>query len=153
MFRLFQIIIHARKKGLLRLRKADHPVRLDCIGGACGLCCEVLGAGVVVIEEEAVKVGERSVVRFGKEIKLKSNGFACALLKDKACSCYAERPQGCREYPWYRMDEQLYYDSGCPGMKHDHDERPAVHTIKPFDNYLPGIPKFLQRMIKKFLVP
>lgn len=45
MFHLLQIIFHARKKGLLRIRKADRPVRLECIGGDCGLCCEVLGAG------------------------------------------------------------------------------------------------------------
>lgn len=151
-FRLIRIIFYARKKGLLHLRKADAPIRLDCIGGECGLCCDVLGGGVVVTEEDALKIGEPSLVRSGKSIKLKSNGFACALLKDKACSCYSARPQGCREYPWYRIDGQLYYDSGCPGMKHDRDERPAVYSIKPFDNYLPGIPKFLQRIIKKILL-
>lgn len=151
MFRLFQIIFNARRKGLLRLRKADVPIRLDCIGGECGLCCEVLGSGVVVTEEEAAKLSENSVVRSGKDIKLRSTGYACALLKDKACSCYIQRPQGCREYPWYQIDGQLYYDAGCPGMKLDRDERPAVYTIQPFDNYLPGTSKFLRQMMKKFL--
>lgn len=152
LFQLIRIILHARKKGLLYLRRADKTIRLDCIGGECGLCCEVLGGGVVVTEDEAIKISEHSVVRSGKDIKLKSNGYACTLLKGKACSLYMQRPQGCREYPWYRVDGQLYYDAGCPGMKNDRDERPAVHSIKPFDHYLPGMPGFLQRLIKNFLV-
>ncbi|MBL7994979.1 YkgJ family cysteine cluster protein [bacterium] len=152
LFHLVRIILHARKKGLLHLRKANAPIRLECIGGECGLCCEVLGGGVVVTEEESVKLGEPSIVRSGRDIKLKSDGFACALLKDKACSCYAVRPQGCHEYPWYQIDGQLFYDAGCPGMKTDKDERPAAHTIKPFNSYLPGLPNFLRRIIRKILL-
>lgn len=152
MFRLLQIIFHARKKGLLRIRKADRPVRLECIGGACGLCCEVLGAGVVVIEEEARHLGESAVVRSGHHIALRSNGYSCALLKNKACTCYDKRPQGCHEYPWYSIDGQLYFDAGCPGMKFDRDGRPPVDTITPFTRYLPGMPGILQKLVKMFLL-
>ena len=133
------------------MRKAEAPARLDCIGGACGLCCEVLGGGVVVTEEEAAEIGESSLIRSGKNIDLKSTGNVCSLLKDKACSCYAVRPQGCREYPWYNIDGQLYYDAGCPGMKFDHDERPAIHSLKSFEHYLPGMPKLFQKIIQIFL--
>lgn len=152
MFRLLQIIFHARAKGLLRLRRADKSIRLDCIGGACGLCCEVLGAGVVVNEKEAEQLGDDAVSRSDKFIVLRSEGYSCALLKNKACSCYDKRPQGCSEYPWYRIDGQLYYDSGCPGIKFDRDERPSIDTITPFDLYLPGIPELLQKLIKKMLL-
>lgn len=152
MFRLLQIIFHARTKGLLRLRKADKAVRLDCIGGECGLCCEVLGAGVVVSEKEAEQLGDDAVSRSDKFIVLRSEGYSCALLKNKTCSCYMNRPQGCREYPWYRIGGQLYYDSGCPGIKFDRDERPSVDTITPFERYLPVMPGLLQKLIKKMLL-
>ena len=152
MVRLLQIIFHARRSGLLRLRKADKPIRLDCIGGACGLCCEVLGAGVAVSDDEAKHLGESSLMRLGNQIVLRSNGYSCALLKDKACTCYDKRPHGCHEYPWYRIEGQLYYDAGCPGMKFDRDERPSVDTITPFERYLPGIPALLQKLIKMLLL-
>ncbi len=149
---LLRIILHARRKGLLHLRKADKPMRLECIGGDCGLCCDTLGAGVVVTEKEAEHLGEEAISRSGGLIVLKSEGYSCSLLKNKACSCYSIRPQGCHEYPWYRIDGQLYYDAGCPGMKNDRDERPEAGSISHFERYLAGSPGFLQNLIKHFLI-
>lgn len=149
---IIQTILHARKKGLLFLKKANHPARLECLGGDCGLCCEVLGSGVSVNEEEAKIIGEKFIVRTGNVTVLKSHESTCCLLKDKFCSRYGERPQGCREYPWYNVNGELYYDSGCPGMKYDRDERPSVRSLKPLENYLPGFPKIFQKIIKKFLI-
>ncbi|MCB0832726.1 MAG: YkgJ family cysteine cluster protein [Bacteroidetes bacterium] len=148
LLRLLTDILRARRNGLLQLRKADKPVRLECIGGECGLCCEILGKGVVVTEEESRRFTADQLERRGKSFVLKSTADGCCFLKDKACSCYNDRPQGCRDYPWYQVYGQLYYDSGCPGMKFDRDERPPAGLIVQFRNYLPKQEGWMTRVIK-----
>ena len=148
---LLQTILRARRKGLLFLKRADHSIGLECLGGDCGLCCDILGSGVTANEAEARTLGEEFIVKTGGLFILKSSGSACCLLKDKFCSRYNDRPKGCREYPWYNIDGQLYYDSGCPGITRDRDDRPAARSLNPFEKYLPGIPKMPHHQVKKTL--
>lgn len=147
MITLIRSILRARSFGLLRLRPATKPMRLECIGGKCGLCCMVMGGGIVVTSEEADGLPSGSTERKGRVIFLKNVEGTCCLLKGKMCKCYEQRPSGCREYPWYNVDEKLYYDRGCPGIKFDSDERPDVASIAMVDKYFPTY-----KWIRHFLI-
>jgi len=103
----------------------------------------------MVSKTEADKIGLDSIMKTKKGSFIKSNGSTCSLLEKGLCSRYPDRPKGCREYPWYNIDGKLYYDVGCPGMKTDEDDRPDVKDIQPFENFFPGLPRLLVRVIKK----
>jgi Fe-S-cluster containining protein len=62
------------------------------------------------------------------------------------------RPQACKEYPWYNIGGKLYYDSGCPGIKHDQDQRPDVDEIQPLENFFPNTPRLIVWLIKLICV-
>ena len=132
-FRFLRHIISGRRAGLLRLRPVKGPIRLECIGCECGLCCSHLG-GTFVTAEEAPPLQELNAV---EEVdgKLRLHGSCCVLLKGKACSGYEFRPRGCKEYPWYNNGGELYCDKGCPGIRYDSDERPEAETLRPADVY------------------
>jgi len=91
----------------------------------------------VVTRTEAVQLPPESTVRVGKVIVLKSANGSCSSLKNKLCSIYDQRPKGCQEYPWYNINGDLHYDSGCPGIRSDKDGRPDISTISPIDAYFP----------------
>ena len=148
---LIKAIIKARRNGLLRLVPATDPTRLDCLADKCAKCCKTLGSPVVT-PQEAEKIGYQSIVRDKQGMFVKSKNSICCLLKDGLCSIYADRPRGCREYPWYNIDGKLYYDSGCLGIKHDRDEHPDVDDIQPFENFFPLTSSPLLWLIKKICV-
>lgn len=122
-------------------------MRLECKGGDCGLCCRVTGGDVVVTASEALKLPFDSVIRTPKIIIMKSIQGQCSQLKNARCDCYDARPQGCHEYPWYRIAGVLHFDSGCPGIRFDLDQRPPVETLSDIGLYLPA-PKPIQQFLK-----
>jgi len=146
---LIRSVLAARRRGLLRLVPADEPTRLDCLADKCALCCKTLGAPRVT-EEEAGRIDQRALVRKAGAIFTRSVGTQCSLLKDGLCSIYADRPSGCREYPWYNVDGRLHYDAGCPGIRHDRDERPGAGSVQPMENFFAGTPRILVRLLKRF---
>jgi Fe-S-cluster containining protein len=148
---LLKAIIKAKRDGLLRLVPATGPIRLDCLANKCAMCCMTLGSPVVT-PQEAEKIGYQSIVKDKHGLFVKSQHSVCCLLIDGFCSIYKDRPRGCREYPWYNIDGRLYYDSGCPGIKHDRDEHPDVADIQPFENFFPLTPRPLLWLIKKICV-
>ena len=127
-------LIRGRASGLLRLRKADEDTNFSCLQD-CAKCCSVLGGGVIA--DDAHEGGEPSV--------LPSCNGQCVFLKDGLCSIYERRPRGCREYPWYNVDGQLYYDSGCPGIGREGGGRPEPSSLSPVQIFLP-LPVLLQRL-------
>lgn len=131
-------IIHARCAGLLRLRPASTPIRLECLGDRCAKCCSTMGGGVVVSSDESPQLTRFVRQDHGNGAVLKANRASCVLLVNGHCARYLDRPRGCREYPWYRIDDALYFDSGCPGMMRGADGRPNVQTLSPIDKYLPA---------------
>ncbi|NLH15452.1 MAG: YkgJ family cysteine cluster protein [Phycisphaerae bacterium] len=133
---LLKSVIKARKAGLMRLRPATQPTRLDCLAAACAKCCNTLGSPRVT-PQEAQAIGPEHLCRIGDAIFTQSQGSTCSLLREGLCGIYPYRPSGCREYPWYNIHGQLYYDSGCPGIKYDLDERPQVGSIQPWENFFP----------------
>lgn len=144
---LLSAIYRARRKGLLRLKAASNPIRLQCLGSDCGLCCEVTGGGVVVDPSARKVIPSRLVEEHSDgSTVLKSCGGVCAALVDKKCSIYDLRPSGCREYPWYNVDGDLYYDAGCPGMLFDRDERPRPQTLTPIQQYF-SAPNWIGKLI------
>jgi len=148
---LLKAIIKAKRNGLLRLVPATGPTRLDCLTDKCAKCCRTLGSPVAT-PQEAEKIGYQSIVKDKQGMFVKSQNSVCCLLRDGLCSIYKDRPRGCREYPWYNIDGKLYYDSGCPGIKHDRDEHPDVNNIQPFENFFPLTPRPLLWLIKKICV-
>jgi Fe-S-cluster containining protein len=107
----------------------------------------------VVTPAEAENIAAESLVKdkHGK-IFTRSENSVCCLLKKGLCSIYSVRPRGCREYPWYNIAGRLYYDSGCPGMKHDKDQRPNVNDIMPFEDFFPLTSKWVLWCVKKICV-
>jgi len=134
---LLKAVIKARREGLLRLVPATSATRLDCLKDKCARCCKILGTPVVT-PAEAENIAAESLIKDKHgQIFTRSKNSVCCLLRDGLCSIYPARPRGCREYPWYNIDGRLYYDSGCPGMKHDQDQRPKVDDIMPFKDFFP----------------
>lgn len=148
---LLRAVRKARRSGLLRLVEATEPTRLECLKAVCMKCCMNLGSPVVT-EEEAAKLGEDVLVRAKSTIFVRSKDSVCCLLNEGLCSMYEARPRGCAEYPWYNIGGKLYYDSGCPGIRHDRDERPDVADIQPFENFFAGTPGFIIWLIKKICI-
>ena len=145
---LIKAVYKARKKGLLHLKRADKPLRFVCLADKCARCCKLLGSPVVS-EKEAERIDQIHILKNEYGMFIKSEGCTCCLLKENLCSIYPNRPRGCREYPWYNIDGQLYYDSGCPGITTEGGNNPDVKTIQPFENFFPRTPKFIIRLIKK----
>jgi len=149
---LIKAIIKARREGLLRLVPATSATYLDCLKDKCAKCCRTLGTPVVT-SLEAEKIAAESLLKdkHGR-IFTRSENSVCCLLKDGLCSIYSVRPRGCREYPWYNIDGRLYYDSGCPGIKHDGDKRPIVNDIQPLEKFFPLTPQLILRLVKRVCV-
>lgn len=137
---------YARRIGLLRLRRADVPLRLDCPGGICGLCCSVPGIEAVLTEEEAVAIPGNLKKHAAAGWAMRGCPTGCVALSNRRCSVYMHRPKGCREYPFYNVDGVLYVDTGCPGVKNDGDGRPKVAELARFESYFPG-PRWLQQIL------
>jgi len=144
-WRLIRQVIRARRYGLLRLRKASDGVLFKCLGAECAKCCRALGDGVVVQNDELGPL--RDDVRPGGQPVLKSSGGCCCLLKDGVCTKYDWRPKGCREYPWYNLGGELYYDSGCPGVGGDGDWKPAIEQVMPASRFFQGNPRWLVNVV------
>lgn len=144
-------ILRARRAGLVRLRAADRPMRIECLGAACGLCCSVMGGGVVVQDHhDANRLPSTALGKCRTGSVLSSNEGACTFYKSGMCSVYQQRPRGCREYPWYNIDGRLYYDKGCPGVRFDTEGRPPVWTIAAVEKYFP-FSGWVQRLLKLIL--
>ncbi len=78
-------------------------------------------------------------------LSLKVAHGQCALLLDNQCTAYASRPRGCREYPWYRFDDVLWFDSACPGMERGIEGRPNLSEVAEGSRFFgsPGIVRTL----------
>ena len=148
---LLKSVIKARSRGLYRFVPANDAIRLDCLKDKCAKCCKSIGTPVVAYEE-VEKIGTKAIMKDKDSTFIISSNCVCSLLSNGLCSIYPVRPRGCHEYPWYNIKGRLYYDSGCPGVKHDLDERPDVNDIQPFENFFPRTPKFVIWIVKKICV-
>lgn len=151
MWKLLHRFLLIRLHGLLRLRAATGPVRLECLGAECGKCCKLMGGEVVVTPSEAAPLSEHLVKITRTTSTIRGNGCTCVLLVNGLCSKYDYRPKGCRDYPWYNIDGKLYYDAGCPGIKHDYDDRPNVSEISSIEVYYGILPKPLRAVVIKLM--
>lgn len=92
---------------------------------------------MIIQQNELSQLISYSTAKFKNIYVLKSLSGCCNQLHDNSCSIYTIRPRGCCEYPWYNINGELYFDIGCPGMRHDKDERPDVRNITSINQYLP----------------
>ena len=137
-FHTLLAIGRSRQSGLLRLREATIPTRLECDAGSCGLCCSVMGSDITLEADDVEVIPPSALVKLGTEVVLKCNGSMCSSLENGSCTIYRSRPRSCREYPWYRFGDKLYFDAGCPGIRHDTDERPKIVDIKDAERFFGG---------------
>jgi Na+/proline symporter/Fe-S-cluster containining protein len=149
---LIKSVLKARQNGLYRFKSPAGPVRLVCLKDKCAKCCKVIGTPVVTPDEANIIGFDLLMIDCSGAKFIKSDGCTCTLLKAGLCSIYPQRPRGCREYPWYNIDGRFYYDSGCPGLKYDKDQRPAVTDIQPFNNFFPNTTKIIVWLIKKLCI-
>jgi Fe-S-cluster containining protein len=77
---------------------------------------------------------------------LQTKSGICTHLVSGNCAVYNERPTGCRDYPWYRVGDDLFVDSGCPGVSAGHDNRPSTDSIKSLEEYFEVFPAWLSRI-------
>jgi hypothetical protein len=150
-YKIIKSIYFSRKNGLLHLKRVSGPTRLDCLGQACALCC-ALGTGIILSAEDAKRLGKKNVVEQGETLFLGGHGTTCSFLQNKCCSIYQKRPKSCSEYPWYDIDGELYYDAGCPGIKHDYEEIPSRSSLTPFERFFPSTSRWLLPVVKVFLL-
>jgi Fe-S-cluster containining protein len=151
LMRALQVMWTSRRAGLLRLREAQGPTRLVCLGVNCGLCCRVLGGANVEPGEAAPFRSLKVLQSEGASLQLKCAGLKCALFREGRCSAYEIRPRACREYPWYNVGGKLYYDVGCPGIRTDADDRPDVNTLRRVEEYLEMFPGIIRASVVRLL--
>lgn len=145
-------IFQLRKNGFLRFRRADMPVRLECLGEACPKsCCRFIGPPQVTQTEGRVIGIQHTTVEGGAYFLRGGACGCCRLGATGLCLSYELRPKACQDYPWYNIDGKLLYDAGCPGLKFDVDGRPNVLSLRQFRFYLSGLPQCVQNIIVRLL--
>lgn len=151
-FALLRRIFRLRELGFLRLRPADRPMRLECLGGACPTPCCRLVAPPQITLEEADALGHSHVLRAGVEASLTEGPCGCCFLNRQGrCAVYDRRPKACVDYPWYNLSGKLHYDAGCPGIRFDAEGRPNASEIRPFDFYLKTLGAITRRLVVLWL--
>lgn len=98
------------------------PVLNDVCGKhGCAACCH--DTEMPITEEDAARLAalghDRAVFSrvdpADKGLYLANVAGACHFLKDERCSVYADRPVGCRIYPWVMTEDgKLVRDEDCP---------------------------------------
>ena len=152
-WRLLARIAVLRRSGFLKFRKANEPIRLVCMEERCPKpCCRFLGPPEITVSEGSL-IGMEYVNRKADAYHLKSAecGGCCRWSASGQCLSYHMRPQACKDYPWYNIEGQLFYDAGCPGLIFGVDGRPNVQEVRSFRFYLAGLPKWLQHCVILFL--
>jgi uncharacterized protein len=108
-------------------------LRFACVRG-CRRCCGGFPGYVWVTPEEMDRIADflkvpreefrREYVRpAGRRYSLRerTNNYDCVLLGDEGCTAYPERPQQCRDYPFWPevvRSRELWEAEGrrCPGI-------------------------------------
>jgi Fe-S-cluster containining protein len=106
-----------------------------------------MGGGGVVSNEEAKAIEHTLLDRRNRTVLGQDASGACVALKNRSCSIYLNRPRGCHEYPWYNVNGRLFFDTGCPGIRHNFDEHPQAGNMTPIQVYLSGLPPILRSIM------
>jgi Fe-S-cluster containining protein len=121
-FFLFKLFIRASIRGLLKLKKDNDKVYLECLEGKCAKCCKTFNLIYINNNELKSKKSDLMLKFLNKKAYIKGTHQGCSYLSnDGTCSIYDNRPNVCRSYPWYKIDGDIFYDSGCPGIKYCSD--------------------------------
>lgn len=154
---LLRSIWLARKRGLLRLRRVSVNTNFACLRTECPRNCCWVFEEIVVDDEDLRKLPPQGVDMGGlPTLRRKSSstpsGSSCVFLQNGECSTYNNRPSACREYPWYRFDDALYVDRGCPGVSiTDGGEQPPLQALGEASRYFSIIPRPLRSLVLKYL--
>ncbi|WP_415910044.1 YkgJ family cysteine cluster protein [Oleiharenicola sp. Vm1] len=144
--RLLVSLLSVRRCGLLRLRPATSSTRLACLRAACPRnCCKAFP--LVEVEAKEASCGVLLTQQLEGKTYLQRHKGACIHFNSGLCSVYSSRPSSCREYPWYRINNVLYVDRGCPGIQESGlGDRLEVEDLQEMARYYTTLPRWLRRL-------
>ena len=137
-WKLLALVLRARANGLLRLRPVHGALRLDCLQDECGRCCKYLAVTHMDPKDNTalpILMDNREDSEAAK-IGCHSRHGGCVFFEG-GCQVYQQRPNACREYPWYSVRGRLYYDAGCPGIRSDGADHPDPSALTAVEKYFP----------------
>lgn len=148
MIRILVSVLRARVRGgLLRLRRVDRPLRLECLGEKCARCCQYLGGDLHLEPSERSVLEKHAPIAVERQsLLIRSPQHSCQFLSTGVCTIYDDRPRVCRDYPFYQIAGELYFDKGCPGII-EGEGRPDPAGLVPFSRMLEVFPRFSRRLI------
>jgi len=108
-----------------------------CLAHGCAVCCHdtempLTEADAARLEALGHKRADFSLVNDEGVLQLRNVEGACFFLKDEKCSVYAERPQGCRIYPFVMTEDgaRVLRDEDCPHRREFPHDASALRRIR-----------------------
>lgn len=146
-------IAKVRHSGLLKLRKAQENTSFQCLKDECPRsCCWVFD--MVQLEKNEIIHIPANKIKIGKVYYLTQKkyptptGMACSAYANGICSIYSARPKSCQEYPWYRFNDLLFYDSLCPGIVDEPiGTKPDVLDLLDSERYFSQLPGWTRKLL------
>jgi Fe-S-cluster containining protein len=155
---LLKSIHSVRKYGLLRLKPVKEHTYFECLKDKCDVnCCWVFDKVQVEnreIENTTFQVNEIDGIKYLKRKNYNCRaGNACIEFFNGKCNIYENRPKSCREYPWYKFNNKIYYDSRCPGIIHKMPSNcPSSNSLLNSDRYFNVLPKTISKIVIWYLM-
>lgn len=139
--------------GLLKLKKAQKGTYFNCLKNKCPQnCCTIFDMVQLETDEienhlENVKINDTHYLKQKKCPML--NKLVCIEFTNGLCSKYQKRPKSCAEYPWYKFNNVIYIDTGCPGVKMNQNvgNMPQKHEILDSYRYFYKLPYLLRKIV------
>lgn len=144
-------ILRARHRGLLRIRKTQSNTLFQCLKDKCPRsCCWVFD--MIQLEPNELTSIQSNKIKIGKVHYLTQKeypcptGKACFEYSNGFCEIYSARPKSCQEYPWYRYNDLLYFDSLCPGITDEPSgSKPQVFELLDSGRYFSHLPILIRK--------
>ena len=155
---LFLSILRARRRGLLKLRRAPKNITLHCLRDKCPRnCCWVFD--MIQLEPNEISISKLEKKEISGVFYLSQKQYpcpsdkACSAFVNGQCSVYSIRPKSCREYPWYRFGDSLYFDCRCPGITNAQTGyRPNIHDLMDSSRYFSSLPRWIRQPLLWILI-
>ncbi len=152
-FSLLKSIIRIRRLGLLKLKPVKRDTFFECQLDNCPLSCCWVFDKVQVEEDELSHINSTFLKKDGVHYLARKKhiciaGNSCIEFVNCRCNIYTSRPISCKEYPWYRFGNKVFYDSNCPGItKSGKTNQPGVNELLDSRRYFNALHLNLRRIV------